>query len=139
MNIINSGEATGGQGGAECPSQRKICEKWGKGENREKKTKNIGKRGNSVRKGILLPPPPGLVTPLIINYNISNKIDNNLIHSSPLFCPLLHINPLLTKGVVTTPSRIFLSPQNQKESDDLSHVGNLNYILYGHFDGKKKE
>ena len=47
---------------------------------------------------------------------------------------LLHLNP---GGVVTTPLENFsLPPPNQKESDQ-SHLGNLNYILCGHFDGKK--
>ena len=40
--------------------------------------------------------------------------------------------------MVLTPSRINFSllPQNWKESD-LSPIGDLKYILYGHFDEKK--
>ena len=41
----------------------------------------------------------------------------------------------LTKGMVT---KCFPAPpQNHKESDQ-SHLGNLNYILCGHFEKKKK-
>ena len=53
-------------------------------------------------------------------------------------------NPRLTKGkgggrVVATPPPLTVFSrllQNAKESD-LGHIGNLFYILCGHFDGKK--
>ena len=47
----------------------------------------------------------------------------------------IRINPRLTKVVVNTPPpEIFsMSPKNPKESDQ-SDLGNINYILGGHFD-----
>ena len=55
-------------------------------------------------------------------------------HSSISNFPSL--NPRLTEGGSYHPLEIFsLSPQNQKEID-LRHLGNLNYILCGHFDEK---
>ena len=45
-------------------------------------------------------------------------------------------NPHPPKRVVTTPSKFFAVTPNQKESD-LNHLGNLKYILCGHFDEKK--
>ena len=45
-------------------------------------------------------------------------------------------NPRLTNGVVATPLTVFSwSLQNAKESD-LGHIGNLFYILCGHFNEK---
>ena len=47
------------------------------------------------------------------------------------------INPRITKGVDTTaPLDFFLSPQNQKRKWPKLFIGNLNYIIYDHFNEK---
>ena len=51
----------------------------------------------------------------------------------------MQINPRLTKGGwLPTPREFFSGPQNQRLSDQ-GHLGNLHYILCGHFDGTKWE
>ena len=70
------------------------------------------------------------VAQYVINYTFAS-----------LWTPAVFIqfNPCLTKGSVTNTLKNFsLFPQNQKESD-LSHLGDISDIRYGHFDGKKNE
>ena len=48
----------------------------------------------------------------------------------------LTLTLVLRKGWLPSPREFFLLPLYQKESD-LSHLGNLNFILSGHFDENK--
>ena len=50
--------------------------------------------------------------------------------------PPQYVNPRLTRGVATPFTVFSRSLQNGKESD-LGHIGNLFYILCGHFDENK--
>ena len=71
-----------------------------------------------------------------------------MIHNPVVVCFVcvgllfLSFSPRLTKGVVVVVTTLLenfsLPPQNQTESDQ-NHLGNLSYILCGHFDEKKKK
>ena len=47
------------------------------------------------------------------------------------------LNPRLNKGVVATPPYVFFRSLQIAEESDLGHIGNLFYILFGHFGEKK--
>ena len=66
------------------------------------------------------------------------KDDVNLIFKGFIINSMSQLNPRLTKGWGwLPPSREFFPTAPKQTKSDQSHLGNLGYIIRGHFDGKK--